>query len=368
MRCQRIPERSSSFRKSASVYSETTTRSGRKRDELLHVGLLEAVDRGGTRPTTFDVPGSSAQRVTETRRSGGRISTSTSSAERLIEATRCGWAASARAGRRGRQREQQRGDAAAVRVTRLPRRGPSRAAGRRRRSRRAPRPRRRARGSGCRNIGPSQAKVWNSPFSPQGSTPAGRSASSARVEGAAGEGARQRPRVDAGERAPAGRSAIISSASSRVGRPQSGNRGRRPGRREALLAVAPHVLEEQVAEGDGRDAASRASAIAAPSPPRRPRWGRATGCGRSTSGRPAASACASSSARRTACIATRSWASLTWSAGRRPRRPPLRAGRGGRRRCPCRCSRRAGTRSSLTGARRCRTSAARRAPTRPSAG
>src|SRR6202022_2469554 len=32
---------------------------------------------------------------------------------------------------------------------------------------------------GARNIGPADAKVWNSPFSPQGSTPAGRSGSSA---------------------------------------------------------------------------------------------------------------------------------------------------------------------------------------------
>ena len=31
--------------------------------------------------------------------------------------------------------------------------------------------------SGCENIGPAKQKLWNSPFSPQGSTPAGRSAS-----------------------------------------------------------------------------------------------------------------------------------------------------------------------------------------------
>src|SRR5262249_50493942 len=34
------------------------------------------------------------------------------------------------------------------------------------------------------NIGPSQAKVWNSPFSPQGSTPAGRRASRSRSKAA----------------------------------------------------------------------------------------------------------------------------------------------------------------------------------------
>ena len=77
--------------KSASVYSETTTRSGRSATSCSMSAFTKRWTFFGTRPTTFDVPSASAQRVTETSRCGGRISTSTSSADRLIEATRCGF-------------------------------------------------------------------------------------------------------------------------------------------------------------------------------------------------------------------------------------------------------------------------------------
>ena len=81
--------------------------------------------------------------------------------------------------------------------------------------------------TGCRNAGPSHAKLWNSPFSPQGSTPAGRSRSRA--------SSKARPAKLAGStlgstqvRAARWPLATISRASSGVGRPQSGNSGTRP--------------------------------------------------------------------------------------------------------------------------------------------
>ena len=129
------------------------------------------------------------------------------------------------------------------------------------------------------NIGPSQAKVWNSPFSPQGSTPAGRSPSRAR--------SKARPAKDAGStrgstqvRRRAGRRRSSPRRAPAWAVPTAG-RAAEAGARHPLLAVAADVLEEQVAERHGRRRPGSARRRGRrPWPPRRPRSGRARGCGR----------------------------------------------------------------------------------------
>ena len=186
-----------------------------------------------------------------------------------------------------------------------------RGAGRRRRSRRASRSAPARTSIACANIGPADTQVWNSPFSPHGSTPAGSSASSAR--------SKARPAKCAGSflgstqvRCALSPPAIISSASAAVSRPHNGNSGAMPAAGELRLAVGADVLEEQIAERHGLDAARRllrhegahaglvglvrarprdlddVTAAARPRPPAPP-----------------------AAARRTACMATRSKAALT---------------------------------------------------------
>ena len=166
--------------------------------------------------------------------------------------------------------------------------------------------------SGCANIGPAVTQEWNSPCSPHGSTAAGRSASSAVVEGAAGERRVEHSRIDGAEARASGRRSTICARQGRGRRrlPQREER-RQAGACEPLLAVAPHVLEEQIAEGHVREAVGH-------EPGRRRRAIRRSyssllhghGSGTTWSGSPAARACASSTSRRTPCIATRSKASL----------------------------------------------------------
>jgi glyceraldehyde 3-phosphate dehydrogenase len=80
---------------------------------------------------------------------------------------------------------------------------------------------------GSENIGPAETQVWNSPFSPQGSTPGGNSASSVRSNARPAKLAgslRGSTQVKCALRPPA----IISSASARVSRPHRGNSGAIP--------------------------------------------------------------------------------------------------------------------------------------------
>ena len=255
---------------------------------------------GGTRPTMFDVPGSSAQRGHRRRGApAGRISTSTSSADRFSDATRCGAprpragsgsAASSTSGRGQRapdhdaRREQVREDEAValhdVAAAHRHRRAehgtvPGEAvelARSRRRDRRPPAGRRSKRASKAR------------PAKAAGSTRGSTQVSVARWP-ARDHLARQRRGGAAPER----------------------EQRDEAGARHPLLAVAADVLEEEVAKGDRLDPVrARRGEGVAPWPLRRPRWGTATGWARSCSGRPTASACASSSVRRTACMATRS--------------------------------------------------------------
>src|SRR5262249_41883854 len=71
-------------------------------------------------------------------------------------------------------------------------------------------------GSGREKIGPSQAKVWNSPFSPQGSTSPGRRSRNSRSNSCPARegGMRRGSRVTTRARSPA---AIISEARAAVG-------------------------------------------------------------------------------------------------------------------------------------------------------
>ena len=140
--------------------------------------------------------------------------------------------------------------------------------GRRRRSRRAPSPRRVATASGAENIGPATTQVWNSPFSPHGSTPSGRSASSC--------ASNARPAKDAGSflgsthvRCALSPPAIISRASSAVSRPHNGNSGAIPLPASFASPVGADVLEEQIAERHGRERRP-------PAAPRRTRQARAS--------------------------------------------------------------------------------------------
>ena len=105
---------------------------------------------------------------------------------------------------------------------------------------------------------------------------------------------------------------IMSRARSAVGFVfQIGNSGVEPGAGEPLLAIAAHVLEKQIAERHVGEAVGDESVdrrrfmIASYSA-----FEHGHGSGTTCSGSPAASACASSSSRRTACIATRSNASF----------------------------------------------------------
>ena len=103
---------------------------------------------------------------------------------------------------------------------------------------------------GRANIGPAVTQVWNSPRSPHGSAHSRQLGEQGRVEGAAGE---RRVEARAGRRcsAWARRPPSIISPRQRRGRdvPQRKQR-RQAGASEPLLAVAAHVLEEQVAERD----------------------------------------------------------------------------------------------------------------------
>ena len=104
--------------------------------------------------------------------------------------------------------------------------------------------------SAWRNIGPAQAKVWNSPFSAHGSTPAGRSASRSSIEAPAGEARGQLARIDAGDVGlePAGDHLARQLP---VSMPHRGNSGAMPVPASLLLAIAADVLQEQVAERHG---------------------------------------------------------------------------------------------------------------------
>ena len=104
-------------------------------------------------------------------------------------------------------------------------------------------------GTGVENMGPAVTQVWNSPRSPQGSAAGGRSASRAASNAPAGEARPAPPRIDA-------RQARFEAAGDHLARerrcgpvPQREER-REPGRGEALFAIAPDILEKQIAEGD----------------------------------------------------------------------------------------------------------------------
>ena len=105
-------------------------------------------------------------------------------------------------------------------------------------------------GMGRRNIGPALAKVWNSPFSAHGSTPAGSSASRSR--------SKRRPARLAGslrgsrQAMCATRPAPIMSRASLRGLDAPHRKQRRDaGAGELGLAIAADVLQEQVAERHG---------------------------------------------------------------------------------------------------------------------
>ena len=315
MRWWRMPERSSRLRKSASVYSETTTRSGASATSRSMSAFWKRNTDGGTRPTMFDVPAlvrPARHRDEPLRRQDLDEHLVRGQVERG-DAPRPAWpprrprdAACARAshdrgndGERGRRRltrarrcRQQVREHEAVALHDL---APPH---RHRVPEHRVRPRRRCGTRRSRRRGRRRR--------------AGRR-SSARVERAAGEG---RGRARAGRRRSSARCrppASISSASSAVGRPHSGNSGR-----EARAAPS-------APRGSAGSSSRKRSPKATPRRPRvacrarAPRHGRLVDLVRARDGMrhdvaaagPTASACASSSVRRTACMATRSWAALT---------------------------------------------------------
>ena len=107
--------------------------------------------------------------------------------------------------------------------------------------------------SGAANPGPSQTNVWNSPRSPHGSTPRGRSARNSQIEAPAAKGRRELARVHARhDRLDADVDHLVGQCRRRPA-PQREDR-LQPGRGESALTVGPHVLEEEVPEDHLGDA------------------------------------------------------------------------------------------------------------------
>ena len=359
MRWTRRPERSSELQEVGVGVLGDHHEVGAQRHELLQVRLQEAVDRRGPRgrrrsrsparrPSASPTPGDPA--------AGSR--TSTSSAERLMEATRCG-AAARRTGwaithvRNSATAPSHGGDARPLtttasasamvrRIRRTPSRLPRRGGGRRRRSRRAPRLPPPGTRTGRRNAGPSQAKVWNSPFSPQGSTPAGSSSSSARSKarpakvGGSTRGSTQVSTAFWPE-------SIISSASVPGGATPQREERPQTRRRHAVLAVAPHVLQEEVAEGHAADAPG-AGGRRAPAPIAASYASFGQGEGMLTVEQRQADGLGLVSQQAQPHGVHRDPVGRLVDGGEQADHlhVPPRAGRGGQTRCPCRCSRRGG--------------------------
>ena len=351
MRWTRSPQRSSCFMKSASVYSETTTRSGRSATSCSMSALTKRVHRGRharRRRSTSEAPAHARPRR------GARAAGSPPAPRRRQVDGRRRAAAFGRPARargpatKGRGQEH---DRAAARLTRSASphfwswetsspEPPHLAEVREARSRRGPRPRARAApGPGAGTPGRPGEAVELRRARRRDRPRAGKLAQERRVEGAAGERAAARGSTQVSTACCP--SAIISSASARVGRSQSGKSGTRPRAAHALLAVAPSSSRNRSPNATAVAPRSRAAASAfrhrglvglAP--------GTATGCApRRAAARPR-SACARSSSSRTACIATRSKASLIVVSRPDPRTPCSRRTWRVKARCPSRCSRR----------------------------
>ena len=108
----------------------------------------------------------------------------------------------------------------------------------------------------------------------------GRSARSDRVEGASGERTPAWTRGSTRSAAPRGRRRSSRAPAPAWDGPHSGKSGVRPLRRQALFAVAPDILEKEVAEGDVRESVGdRRAARRGSCAPRRPRSGTGDGIG-----------------------------------------------------------------------------------------
>ena len=101
---------------------------------------------------------------------------------------------------------------------------------------------------GRANIGPAVTQVWNSPRSPHGSAQSGRSASSAASIRAPGQRGIERRADRRCSRRPAGRRPASPATAPWSGCLPQRKQRRQAGAGEALLAIAAHVFEEQVAE------------------------------------------------------------------------------------------------------------------------
>src|SRR5712691_8963471 len=345
MRCTRIPERSTRRRKSASVYSDTTTRSGERARSRSISARRNRTAAGGTRPTILEVPASSAAAVAATSRSTGTSATRIAAAVRFMDAMRRGTASNAeiaegaeRRNRRARRRfivapssafsarSALRPFPAAgpQRRTRLggplPRRRlrrargtwarPTRRCGNLRARRRDP-PREEARPAG-RDRRRGRRRTRRGPAGPRTSSGrvARRRSSPPRARGWGGPTAGRADGGRSGPSAPRGTGGCPPGTGRRRRRPRSPPRGPRPGRRPSR----PRTRRS----GTDREWAPRGAARRRRGPgPRAARGGpRAWPRGRTTRSRS--------------------------SASRRPPRLPAAGGRGGSRHCPCRCSRRGG--------------------------
>ncbi len=93
----------------------------------------------------------------------------------------------------------------------------------------------------CEKMGPSKTKVWNSPFSPQGSTLGGRSAKK--------DASSSRPGVDADSDGAEPRGVEFTDKFAGVALPD-GEQGLHVDPSEIFLTVEAEVFQENVAEGD----------------------------------------------------------------------------------------------------------------------
>ena len=157
---------------------------------------------------------------------------------------------------------------------------------------------------GAEKPGPSYTKVWNSPRSPHGSTPAGRSASSysSKVRPANSPGSRLESTQVSTAPTPA---ASTCRASLAVGRPDSGNRG--------VIPIGASICSREARTSSRNRSPNTmwltlvASAVAAAAAVHcyTPDWSTARGVGWCR-GRPRRSAWDSTRIRRIPCMATRS--------------------------------------------------------------
>ena len=246
-----MPERSSRRRKSASVYSRDDHEVGRRAPPAAPCrpwGSGRPTRARGPRCSTCPASSAAARDAHQPLRGQDLDQHLVRGQVHRGHALRCGGR-----GRRGREPRRPGRGRRRRRIGAAPIMRASAAGGPRTRSRRARRPRPPRTGTGCAEHRAVPGEVWNSPFSPQGSTAGGQVARGARGRTRGPRRRRAGARVDAGERGAQPARDHLLGERARGPAPEREERGE-AGAGHPLLAVAPDVLEEQVAEGDGLDA------------------------------------------------------------------------------------------------------------------